>query len=88
MGEFTADKSHPRYDSLLRRHNLEVAAAKGMLADSALIAHGRGETFDYLLGEKTSGNGALIEALVQVAREAGREIASPTETLAFLQETS
>lgn len=59
MGEFTADKSHPRYDSLLRRHNLEVAAAKGMLADSALIAHGRGEAFDYLLGEKTSGNAFL-----------------------------
>jgi len=54
MGEFTADKSHPRYESLLRRHNLEVAANKGMLADSALIAHGRGEAFDYLLGEKTS----------------------------------
>ena len=59
MGEFTADKSHPRYDSLLRRHNLEVAAARGMLADSALIAHGRGEAFDYLLGEKTSGNAFL-----------------------------
>ena len=59
MGEFTADKSHPRYESLLRRHNLEVAANKGMLADSALIAHGRGEAFDYLLGEKTSDNASL-----------------------------
>ena len=59
MGEFTADKSHPRYESLLRRHNLEVAANKGMLADSALIAHGRGEAFDYLLGEKTSDNALL-----------------------------
>ena len=56
MGEFTADKSHPRYESLLRRHNLEVAANKEMLADSALIAHGRGEAFDYLLGEKTTDN--------------------------------
>ena len=46
------------------------------------------DTFYLPSGEKTSGNGALIEALVQVAREAGREIASPTETLAFLQETS
>ena len=59
MGEFTADKSHPRYESLLKRHNLEVAASKGMLADSALIAHGRGEAFDYLLGEKTSENAFL-----------------------------
>ena len=30
-----------------------------MLADSALIAHGRGEAFDYLLGEKTSENAFL-----------------------------
>ena len=59
MGEFTADKSHPRYESLLKRHNLEVAASKGMLADSALIAHGRGEAFDYLLGEATSENAML-----------------------------
>ena len=56
MGEFTADKSHPRYESLLKRHRLELAAGKGMLADSAMIAHGRGEAFDYLLGEKTSDN--------------------------------
>jgi 4-phosphopantoate--beta-alanine ligase len=35
------------------RHRLEVAAKKGMLADSALIAHGRGEAYDYLLGETT-----------------------------------
>ena len=59
MGEFTADKSHPRYESLLKRHNLEIAASMGMLADSALIAHGRGEAFDYLLGEKTSENAFL-----------------------------
>jgi 4-phosphopantoate--beta-alanine ligase len=30
------------------------AAEKGYLADSALIAHGRGEAFDYLIGEKTT----------------------------------
>ena len=46
-------KSHPRRESLLSRQKLVDAASKGMLADSALIAHGRGEAFDYLLGEKT-----------------------------------
>ena len=51
--EHAADPSHPRYRSLLMRHRLEVAAKKGMLADSALIAHGRGEAYDYLLGETT-----------------------------------
>jgi len=32
---------------------LVEAANKGMVADSAMIAHGRGEAFDYLLGEQT-----------------------------------
>lgn len=53
MEEHAADPSHPRYRSLLMRHRLEIAAEKGMLADSALIAHGRGEAYDYLLGEST-----------------------------------
>lgn len=51
--DHAADPSHPRYRSLLMRHRLEIAAKKGMLADSALIAHGRGEAYDYLIGEKT-----------------------------------
>ena len=56
--EHAADPSHPRYRSLLMRHRLEVAAKKGMLADSAMIAHGRGEAYDYLLGETTIGLGS------------------------------
>mgnify|MGYP003329833406 FL=1 len=56
MSGFSADPSHPRYQSLLSRHLLENAAKQGMLADSALIAHGRGEAYDYLIGEKTSTN--------------------------------
>ncbi len=54
MDDIAADPSHPRYASLLMRHRLEVAAKKGMLAGSAMIAHGRGEAFDYLLGERTT----------------------------------
>ena len=45
--------THPRYASLMARKLLTEAAAAGMLAESALIAHGRGEAFDYLLGERT-----------------------------------
>jgi 4-phosphopantoate--beta-alanine ligase len=47
------------------RHRLEMAAKAGMLADSALIAHGRGEAYDYLLGETTipSAHDATMEAL-------------------------
>jgi 4-phosphopantoate--beta-alanine ligase len=59
MEDFDADPTHPRYDSLLMRHRLENAAKDGMLAGSALIAHGRGEAFDYLLGEQTT-NSAMI----------------------------
>lgn len=53
MVEIAADPTHPRYQSLLMRHRLEEAEKKGMLAGSALIAHGRGEAYDYLLGEQT-----------------------------------
>ena len=52
MGEIP--DSHPRKDSLLARAKLTEAAAEGLLAQSAMIAHGRGEAFDYLLGERTS----------------------------------
>ena len=66
--EHDADQSHPRYESLLKRRLIEQAAAKGMLADSALIAHGRGEAFDYLLGERTtaSANAATAEACARL----------------------
>ena len=47
-------KSHPRYESLVLRDKIVKAAENGYLADSAMIAHGRGEAFDYLIGEKTT----------------------------------
>lgn len=47
-------KSHPRYESLLLRDKIVKASQKGYLADSGMIAHGRGEAFDYLIGEKTT----------------------------------
>jgi 4-phosphopantoate--beta-alanine ligase len=46
-------KSHPRYRSLTTREKLVEACEEGILAVQGLIAHGRGESFDYLLGEKT-----------------------------------
>lgn len=42
------------------------------------------DTFYLPDGSKTSGNGALIEALAEVARAAGREVASPEEARALL----
>lgn len=65
MSDFAADPSHPRYQSLLLRHRLEEAEKLGMLAGSAMIAHGRGEAYDYLLGEQTipSAHEATLHAL-------------------------
>jgi len=45
---------HPRYTSLLVRAGLARAARGGLVVPEGLIAHGRGEAFDYLLGERTS----------------------------------
>ncbi|MBR3140940.1 MAG: phosphopantothenate/pantothenate synthetase [Methanobrevibacter sp.] len=47
-------ESHPRYESLILREKIVEASKEGYLADSAMIAHGRGEAFDYLIGEKTT----------------------------------
>ena len=47
-------KNHPRYESLLLRDKVKNAFLDGYLADSGMIAHGRGEAFDYLIGEKTT----------------------------------
>ncbi len=46
-------KSHPRYYSLMTRHLIEEGYKKGITHLQGLIAQGRGEAFDYLLGEKT-----------------------------------
>ena len=47
-------KSHPRAKSLYIREKLVQGFDDGLVAKEGLMAHGRGETFDYLLGEKTS----------------------------------
>jgi len=47
-------KNHPRYKSLLNREKIVEALDREILAKAGLIAHGRGETFDYLIGERTT----------------------------------
>jgi 4-phosphopantoate--beta-alanine ligase len=47
-------KSHPRYESLMTREKIVEGVEKGITSIQGLIAQGRGEAFDYLLGEKTS----------------------------------
>lgn len=47
-------KTHPRAESLYIREKLVHAFDSGLVAKEGLMAHGRGEAFDYLIGEKTS----------------------------------
>lgn len=44
---------HPRAESLRIREKLVEDVRVGVVAQAGLIAHGRGEAFDYLIGEKT-----------------------------------
>ncbi len=45
---------HPRYESLKYRHKIIEGMRTLIVAEAGLIAHGRGECFDYMLGEKTN----------------------------------
>ncbi|NHW44687.1 MAG: phosphopantothenate/pantothenate synthetase [Candidatus Verstraetearchaeota archaeon] len=47
-------KNHPRYHSLVTREKLIKHFESGVVARAGLIAHGRGEAFDYLIGEETT----------------------------------
>jgi len=47
-------RSHPRYGSLMQREKIIEGHKRGLVADAGIIAQGRGEAFDYLLGERTT----------------------------------
>lgn len=51
MGHIPA--SHPRAASLRVREALVAGAERGLVVREGLIAHGRGEALDYILGERT-----------------------------------
>ena len=46
-------KTHPRYLSLTLRDKIVAGVEQGITSIHGLIAHGRGEAFDYLIGETT-----------------------------------
>ncbi len=46
-------RNHPRFESLRTRELLVQAVRNGIVVPQGLLAHGRGEAFDYLIGEKT-----------------------------------
>ena len=47
-------KSHPRYESLITRDKIVKGVKKGITSTQGLIAQGRGEAFDCLIGGKTT----------------------------------
>src|SRR6266480_2765164 len=54
-------RSHPRYESLVRRERLVRGWKEGIVVPEGFIAHGRGEAWDYLFGEETSAPGLVAE---------------------------
>ncbi len=54
MDRIIIPSNHPRAKSLYIREQLVMSFKKGIVAPEGLIAHGRGEAFDYLLGEYTN----------------------------------
>ncbi len=63
-------EDHPRYESLLTRHRIEAGVDSGITSRQGLIAEGRGEAFDYLLGEQT------ISSADRAARAAAAQLLS------------
>jgi 4-phosphopantoate--beta-alanine ligase len=50
---FRVPNTHPRYKSLVKREKIVAGIEAGITSKQGLIAHGRGEAFDYLIGERT-----------------------------------
>ena len=88
-------KDHPRYKSLLAREKL--VEASDVVANQGLIAHGRGEAFDYLLGEQTclpalsaikAASSAILAAKKPVISVNGNVVALAAREIARLSEIS
>jgi 4-phosphopantoate--beta-alanine ligase len=68
MTDVEIPEDHPRYESLLTRHRIEEGVDEGITSRQGLIAQGRGEAFDYLLGERT------IESADEAERAAAAQL--------------
>jgi len=76
---------HPRAESLRIRYRLLNQLKAGVVAEAGLLAHGRGEAFDYLLGERTSDNALkAIETAVAALLTAKHSVISVNGNAAAL----
>ena len=70
-------KSHPRYLSLQIREKLVDGFNNNLVAKEGLLAHGRGEAFDYLIGEKTTKSAKnAIKAAASMLNQAQKSVIS------------
>lgn len=70
-------QSHPRYLSLMTRDRIVAGVERGITSIHGLIAHGRGEALDYLLGERTHDFAKkAIAAAAQMLRQAKHPVLS------------
>jgi pantothenate synthetase (EC 6.3.2.1) len=77
--------THPRYRSLLERERVVEGVREGYVAFQGLIAHGRGECFDYLIGEATQPFAErAIEAAAATLLTARRPVISVNGNVAAL----
>lgn len=78
-------RSHPRAASLHIRERLVRGYRDGLVVEEGLLAHGRGEMFDYLIGEKTSKTSYdAIKAAARMLLLAKRPVISVNGNLAAL----
>jgi len=83
--DHTIPLDHPRYESLKYRHKIIEGMKKLVVAEAGLIAHGRGECFDYMLGEKTNETAKeAIKAAVAMLLTAAHAIISVNGNTAAL----
>ena len=54
-------KDHPRHESLLAREKVAAGVKMGITSIQGLISQGRGETFDYLIGERSTESALYAE---------------------------
>ncbi len=78
-------KTHPRYESLKYRDKIIEGMKNLVVAEAGLIAHGRGECFDYILGEKTTQSAKkAIDAAVAALLIAEKPVISVNGNVAAL----
>jgi 4-phosphopantoate--beta-alanine ligase len=80
--------THPRYSSLQYRHKIIDGMKNLVVAEAGLIAHGRGECFDYIIGEKTNETAknaikAAVASLIK-AKKAKKPVISVNGNVAAL----